>query len=273
MRTELTFAMRHIIAAGAIAVTLCVTSAHAQSVSRGQALYEVLGCGTSSCHGANPTDNLYGLLNGAGSPAAIEFAATVRSEMQYLLATFNTDPSAAVDLAAWLANVAATMRVPPATALPPVSKLVEFLHATFGHYFVTNNGDDISAIDSGVFVGWARTGRTINAYESGHAALAPVCRFFTDKFAPKSSHFYTADAVECAGLKAGTVWQFEGERFFAPVPDAVGACTTGLLAVDRLYNAGQGGAPNHRYTTDAGVRSEMIARGWIAEGVRFCAPP
>jgi hypothetical protein len=44
-----------------------------------------------------------------------------------------------------------------------------------------------------------------------------------------------------------------------------------------MYNAGQGGAPKHRYATDAGVRAEMLGRGWVSEGlgvqgVIFCAP-
>ena len=45
----------------------------------------------------------------------------------------------------------------------------------------------------------------------------------------------------------------------------------------RLYNNGQGAAPNHRYTTDLGVRAQMLAQGWIPEGDgrgigRRCAP-
>jgi hypothetical protein len=47
--------------------------------------------------------------------------------------------------------------------------------------------------------------------------------------------------------------------------------------VFRLYNNGQGGAPNHRYTTDAAVRAAMIAAGWAPEGygpqgVALCSP-
>jgi hypothetical protein len=34
----------------------------------------------------------------------------------------------------------------------------------------------------------------------------------------------------------------------------------------RLYNNGLSGAPNHRYTIHASVRSQMIAQGWIPEG-------
>jgi hypothetical protein len=47
--------------------------------------------------------------------------------------------------------------------------------------------------------------------------------------------------------------------------------------VYRLYNDGQGGAPNHRYTTDFAVRAQMIAHGWVPEGygdlgVIMCSP-
>ena len=43
------------------------------------------------------------------------------------------------------------------------------------------------------------------------------------------------------------------------------------------YNDGQGAAPNHRYATSLAVRSDTMARGWIAEGygdvgVIMCAP-
>jgi hypothetical protein len=49
------------------------------------------------------------------------------------------------------------------------------------------------------------------------------------------------------------------------------------LRVFRLYNNGQGGAPNHRYTTDPGTWAQMVAQGWIGEGddylgVSMCAP-
>jgi hypothetical protein len=43
-----------------------------------------------------------------------------------------------------------------------------------------------------------------------------------------------------------------------------------------VYNGGQGGAPNHRFTTDRAVRDAMIASGRVAEGsgpdaVAMCA--
>ena len=56
-----------------------------------------------------------------------------------------------------------------------------------------------------------------------------------------------------------------------------GSCAAGFTPVYRLYNNGQGGAPNHRYTTDIAVRAQMIAQGWVPEGlgpdgVEMCSP-
>ena len=155
--------------------------------------------------------------------------------------------------------------------------VVEYFHAGFGHYFVTNLAAEIAALDGGTFAGWSRTGRTFNAYASGNGVVDAVCRFFTVAFAPKSSHFYTPFAGECDGLKGGSDWQYEGEAFFVDLPDANGVCAGTANPVYRLYNNGLGGAPNHRYATDPAVRAEMLAKGWVSEGlgplgVIFCVP-
>lgn len=39
-----------------------------------------------------------------------------------------------------------------------------------------------------------------------------------------------------------------------------------LQYVYRLFNNGQGGAPNHRYTTSLDTRASMISQGWVPEG-------
>jgi hypothetical protein len=259
------------------AVTLAIDApgALAQNVSRGQTLYAQLGCGASNCHGANPAENLRNVLNGAGSSATIEYAALVRSEMNPLLTSFESDPSVTVDLAAYLATI--TPAPPPPPPAPPTAAVVEYFHAAFGHYFVTNLAAEITALDSGTFAGWARTGRTFNAYASGNGVVMPVCRFFTVAFAPKSSHFYTPFASECAAVKGSADWTYEGEAFFVDLPDANGQCVGTANPVYRLYNNGLGGAPNHRYATDPALRAEMLAKGWVSEGlgplgVIFCVP-
>ncbi|MBK9115208.1 MAG: choice-of-anchor D domain-containing protein [Betaproteobacteria bacterium] len=160
---------------------------------------------------------------------------------------------------------------------PPTADAIEYYHAEWDHYFVTSIADEISKLDAGVFKGWARTGLKFKTYALNTAGSVNVCRFFSTSFGLLSSHFYTPFAGECAIVKANPDWQFEGDVFGIPIPDANGACPAGTVPVYRLYNNGQGGAPNHRYTTDPDVRAQMIARGWIPEGygplgVIMCAP-
>jgi serine protease len=156
---------------------------------------------------------------------------------------------------------------------PTVLRIVEYFHAAFGHYFVTAKQDEIAKLDDGSFAGWTRTGYGFKAYATPRAGTVPVCRFFTVAFPPKSSHFYTPDAAECAKVKTNPDWTFEAEVFHAGLPGVDGSCAAGTIPVYRLYNDGQTGAPNHRYTTDAGVRDQMLAQRFVSEGVGLCSPP
>jgi serine protease len=155
---------------------------------------------------------------------------------------------------------------------------VEYYYPSWGHYFVTAMPEEINALDGGVFPGWVRTGGQFNVYTTGTpvASTMPVCRFFSTAFAPRSSHFYTASATECDIVRGNRSWAFEGLVFNVAVPTGDGSCAAGYRPVYRLYNNGQGGAPNHRFTTDASVRQQMITAGWTPEGsgvgVTMCSP-
>jgi len=159
---------------------------------------------------------------------------------------------------------------------PTTVTLVEYYHAAFDHYFVTHLQDEIIKLDSGTFAGWARTGRSFRAWSAPAAGTSPVCRFFSETFTPKSSHFYTSFSSECATVKQNADWTFEGEVFHVALPDGNGACAAATQPVYRIYNQGRGGAPNHRFTTDPALQQEMLSRGWIPEGlgagVTMCAP-
>jgi YVTN family beta-propeller protein len=149
---------------------------------------------------------------------------------------------------------------------------VEFYHAFFGHYFVTIQEDEIEALDTGVFVGWARTGQTFNVFDLG-SGYADVCRFFTTAFPPKSSHFYTPLAFECDLVKQNPDWVYEKIAFQLRLPEA-GACPSGTIPLYRLYNNGLTGAPNHRYTTSSTIRAQMVTQGYIPEDDNTgCVPP
>ena len=163
------------------------------------------------------------------------------------------------------------------SAYQATSKAIEFHHAEWDHYFVTATPDEITKLDSGVFAGWARTGESFTVYPPATAATSNVCRFFSTSFAPRSSHFYTPFATECAAVKQNPDWQFEALVFAVALPDGAGGCVAGTQPLYRLYNNGQGAAPNHRYTTSLATRTAMIGQGWIPEGsgnlgVGACVP-
>src|SRR5688572_4466422 len=143
---------------------------------------------------------------------------------------------------------------------------IEYFHAGFGHYFATSLTTEIAALDGGRIAGWSRTGQSFRVDAPGTSGNANVCRFFSASFAPRSSHFYTPVASECEIVKGNPRWQFEGEVFSFVLPDGNGACPAGRVPLYRMYNAGQSGAPNHRYTTRLDVRAAMLAAGWVAEG-------
>jgi hypothetical protein len=157
------------------------------------------------------------------------------------------------------------------TAAPPPPQAgiaVEYYYDVWNFYFETSFPDEIAALDGGAFGGaWKRTGQTFKVWPSAsNASAAPTCRFFSTIFAPKSSHFYTPFAAECAGLKAGQAWQFESIAFYIQLADVDGLCGAGTIPLYRAYNDGMGGAPNHRYTTSLTILNQMLAAGWVFEG-------
>ena len=151
--------------------------------------------------------------------------------------------------------------------------VVEYFNAGFGHYFMTADTDEITGLDGGAYnFAFLRTQRSFNAWDGPAAGTVPVCRFFTLTFAPKSSHFYTGDPVECAGVKLNPDWQYEKIAYFLK-PATGGTCPFFTAPVFRMYNNGMTGAPNHRFTTDESIYVDFTTnRGWAPEGVRFCAP-
>jgi hypothetical protein len=161
---------------------------------------------------------------------------------------------------------------PAATKIP----VVEYYNAGFGHYFMTADADEIAGLDAGAYGGaFVRTGRQFNAYSSPTTGTVPVCRFFTTPgtFGTRSSHFYTANPVECDGLKLNPAWVYEKIAFHIQVPVG-GVCAVGTTPIYRMYNDGQTGAPNHRFSSDFQVYQDFtINKNWLPEGTGFCAPP
>ncbi len=180
---------------------------------------------------------------------------------------------------------AAVMVVPRSKADPPQTTVtvIEYYNASLDHYFITAIPDEITKLDNGTFVGWARTGQSFNAYgvgSSGGLAQRPVCREYGDPSVGLDSHFYSASPDECMQTLENSLgaWQLEASEVFEmDLPDSItGACPAGEIPVYRIWN--QRRDSNHRYTTSTAIRDQMVALGGIAEGygpnaVALCALP
>ena len=144
----------------------------------------------------------------------------------------------------------------------------ELYHAGFDHYFHTADETEARLLRDGLFDDdWHRTFEFWRVWSAPGPGRSAVCRFFSASYAPKSSHFYTPYAAECASLQAGGVWQLESTAvFYLMLPDATGACPAGTAPLYRTYNDGKGDAPNHRYTASRALRDQMVLQGWTAEG-------
>ena len=213
-----------------------------------------------ACHNANPLVDAHGIINGANDPNFILSIWRSDPNMQFLLQGALPDPvQAAADVAAYLGSLLG--------GGSPTQTAVEYYYAAWNYYFVTSFPDEIAGLDGGAYGGvWQRTGETFNVWTQPVGGALPTCRFFSTSFAPKSSHFYTPNAAECAGVMNNPNWQFESIAFYLQLPDVNGNCPAGTGILYRLYNNGMGGAPNHRFTTSPATLSQMLAAGWIFEG-------
>ena len=167
----------------------------------------------------------------------------------------------------------------PATTASPTGTLREYVREATGEYFMTASPSEQRSLDSGALAGWKRTDVAWPVWESTSPDLAPVCRFYGDasidehtgKRKGPDTHFYTADATECAEVpRRFPVWQLETTSAFLVAMPRSGQCAAGSRPVTRFFRPF--GEATHRYVSDGALAATMLARGWIAEGIVFCLP-
>ena len=148
---------------------------------------------------------------------------------------------------------------------------VEFYNRKNNHYFLTANAAEAAMLDAGTTVkGWTRTGGQFTVFTTPADGLQPVCRFFGTPDKGPDSHFYTADAAECAKVKTLPAWTFEEIAFYIRVPTS-GDCGGDWPVYRSYYNDGIADA-NHRFTVDLTAHGRMpVRRGDVLEGVVMCA--
>ena len=148
----------------------------------------------------------------------------------------------------------------------------------FDHYFVTNIADEITKLDNGTFAGWTRTGESFNVYSdvpAGTRRRVPLLQHGVRRPRARTSTRRTRPSARSSSRIPN--WQFEAVVFSVPRPTPRATAPAARCPSTACTTTGQGGAPNHRYTTSLATRTAMIAKGWIPEGngtlgVIMCSP-
>ena len=183
----------------------------------------------------------------------------------------------------WLLALLAFIFAGATRAAIPASEqavAIEYYHAALDHYFITADPKEIADLDTGIHVGWSRTGYRFAVIKAGSATpgTSPVCRFYSFTL---DTHFYSAKPSECddVRVKFPQTWTFESAEVYRAflVDPATGACPADTAPVYRLYNNRPDA--NHRYTDQLAVFVFMKGKGYIPEGdgspalpVAFCTP-
>ena len=122
-------------------------------------------------------------------------------------------------------------------------------------------------------------GTTLEPCPRRGAVEAISQRFYGSPSAGLDSHFFTIDYADQFALTYGrlsSAWVLEADNAFEiGRPDRDGNCPGGQIPVYRLWNRRVDS--DHRYTTNPAIKSQMIERGYVAEGygpdiVDMCAP-
>jgi hypothetical protein len=158
-------------------------------------------------------------------------------------------------------------------SVSPTVDVIEFYNAPLNHYFLTAVSEEAASIDQGlVGPNWQRTGQSFRSFAAGTTTggAFDVCRFWGAPGIGPSSHFYTADPGECAGVKTNPRWLYEGIAFRAMLPIA-GLCPAATEPVIRFFWPGTDVTQSrHRYVRDAAELARMRSALWIEEGPVFC---
>lgn len=155
-----------------------------------------------------------------------------------------------------------------------VNKL-DFPRQPGGQFFYAVLASDKALLDA--VPAWQRTGK---AFKSG--GYVSACRFYGGMNGGPNTHFYSADAKECAALKAIPALLYEGQTFAVNMPTPGSSvygtkrCPLASKPLFRIYNnasaPGSNYVSNHRYVTDRADVSAAQAQGWVDEGQVMCVP-
>jgi len=152
--------------------------------------------------------------------------------------------------------------------------VVEYYARDIKRFFITGRPHEIAQLDA-LPVSFERTGMQFDAaaarVRDADPSSAAICRFYAEPATGGSNtHFYgTGD--ECVMAKRISLLKYEGYDFRAGMPSNGTCAGTKPYPVYRLFNGRVAtNEGNHRYVVSDARRTEMVAAGWVDEGVAFC---
>jgi hypothetical protein len=171
-------------------------------------------------------------------------------------------------------------RPPAGLSTPATVTAVEFYCAHTDRYLMSVAAGEIAMLGSARFPGWVRTGQSFAIFaatvppDATHPATCRACA----RPAAMAESRVRASPGACDAVFG----QFPNEllgaagAFVMALPNAAdGSCAAGTVPVYRLYDNRPDG--NYRYTESMPIRDQMLAAGWISQGlgalgVVMCAP-
>jgi len=161
-------------------------------------------------------------------------------------------------------------------SLPAFATVVEYYNTSLDHYFITWHAEEIAKLDAGTVIkGWARTGKSFNAFISTQAGSSPICRYYIPPL-QGDSHFFGRGVAECTATgQQNPTFVLEDPAFMHMILPTAGVCPAPSQPIYRVFSNRPDA--NHRYLTDRATRDQMVTQGWLAEGdgpdlVVMCAP-
>ncbi len=194
---------------------------------------------------------------------------------------------------------AQTITQPAAIAAAPKKTMIEYRYAPLDYYFITARANEIATLD--LASGWARTGEKFDVFINPVSAeqnlngkivasgTLPISRFAFPALAKNGtrySHVYTMSPAENSYLTQQNpvnvtrpiIPLYEGiDGYGFPMMEDIAGDKTCRAQTTPLYRAYRGGAnfpddPNHRFTTNLTLYSNLVGSGWTADGIVACVP-
>ena len=173
--------------------------------------------------------------------------------------------------------------IDPTSNVNEPREVVEYFARANGHFFMTARPAEQAQLDA-LPLAFARTGMHYAANDGRIAPTpqnllspSPICRFFAPtERGGSSTHFYGRQG-DCQFLNTLGGLNNEGYDFAVPLPATPqtqsGTCPSNAQSlVYRMFNnRSASNSSNHRYVVSQARIDEMKARGWVDEGIVFCA--